>query len=200
MSVGMSVGLNLAGYILAGGRSTRMGQDKALLPIDGMTLVQRVAAAVGRAAESVTVVGDPKKYSGLGYPVIPDLRLGMGPLAGMETALKHTFSEWNLIAACDLAALPAEMLQAVCFHAVTLGDEIDAVVPRGPDGRVQPLGAVYRKRCVETFSRALDQGALKVRDAVSSLRVEFFPFAAVEVFQNLNTPEAWNQYVNGRTN
>ena len=62
-----------AGFVLAGGRSSRMGRDKALLPLDGHTLVDHIAGLVQRAAGNVTLIGPPERYATLGYPVIPDL-------------------------------------------------------------------------------------------------------------------------------
>ena len=73
-----------------GGRSSRMGRDKALLPFRGGALAQSVARAVSATAGSVTLVGDPERYGGLGYAVIADIYPGEGPLGGILTALGNT--------------------------------------------------------------------------------------------------------------
>src|SRR5215471_2768618 len=91
-----------AGFVLAGGRSARMGRDKALLEIEGSRLICRVAEAVAGAAGSVTIVGDPEKYGSLGYPVCEDVFRGCGPLAGVHAALAASVADWNLLVACDM--------------------------------------------------------------------------------------------------
>jgi molybdenum cofactor guanylyltransferase len=191
--------MSVAGYVLAGGNSTRMGTDKALLQIDGVALVQQTAALVQTAAGPVSIVGDPEKYSGLGYAVIADGRPGNGPLAGMEAALLDSTSEWNLIVACDMGSLNAEFLDGLCARALLLPVEADCLVPSGPDRRLQPLSAVYRRRCLGAFSRALDAGIRKVTEVVGSLNAINWQAPDPRVFQNINTPEEWNRYVNGRT-
>src|SRR5579863_10550524 len=76
-----------SGYVLAGGRSTRMGRDKALLPLGDSTLLDHVAHCVRQAAGNVTIIGPPDRYAGLGYPVAADLVNDSGPLGGVYTAL-----------------------------------------------------------------------------------------------------------------
>ncbi len=191
--------MSVAGYVLAGGKSTRMGADKALLLSDGVALAQRVAAIVHKAAGNATLVGEPEKYASLGYPVIPDLRSGLGPLGGMEAALRHSASEWNLMAACDMTSLQGDFLESLCSEAGQLPLETDCLVPVGPDARPQPLSALYRRRCLAAFSQALDRNQRKVTDVVNSLKVCFWHTTDSQSFQNVNTPEDWNEYVNGRS-
>src|ERR1700730_18212286 len=88
-----------AGFVLCGGRSSRMGRDKGLLPIDGRALVERTAERVRAAAGSVTLIGSPERYAHLGLPVAPDLIPDCGPIGGLYTALKMTHAEWDLLVA-----------------------------------------------------------------------------------------------------
>jgi molybdopterin-guanine dinucleotide biosynthesis protein A len=192
--------MSVAGYVLAGGNSTRMGADKALLLFEGATLVQRIACCVEKVTGNATLVGDPQKYRTLGFPVIPDVRPGLGPLGGMEAALLHSASEWNLIVACDMASVDSEFLQTLASEARELPLEKDCLVPVGPDGRPQPLTALYRRRCLPVFSEALDRNRTKVTDAVNSLHAVFRQTADAKSFQNVNTPQDWNLYLNGRIN
>jgi molybdopterin-guanine dinucleotide biosynthesis protein A len=189
--------MSVAGYVLAGGNSTRMGTDKALLDSGGIALAQRIAAIVRKAAGNATLVGSPDKYGSLGFAVIPDLRTGLGPLAGMEAALRHSASEWNLIVACDMASLRAEFLETLCAEALKLPSGTDCLVPVGPDQRPQPLSALYRRRCLTAFSEALDRNQRRVTDIFESLHVFFWPTADAKPFQNVNTPEDWNRYLHG---
>src|SRR6058998_1400393 len=94
-----------AGFVLVGGRSSRMGRDKACLPLQGRTLLEHVAAAVAAAAGSVTLVGSPERYQNLGFRVIADSLPGCGPLGGIHTALGASPADWNLIVACDMPGI-----------------------------------------------------------------------------------------------
>jgi molybdopterin-guanine dinucleotide biosynthesis protein A len=193
-----AAGVSLAGFVLAGGKSMRMGQDKALLPVGKKTLLQHVADGVAEAAGNAVIIGDPARYAGLGYMVVPDLRQGSGPLAGMEAALAFSDCEWNLILACDLGNIQTDLTRLFCEEAIELDAFFDCLVPVSAGGRLQPLSAVYRRRCLIPFTMMLNGGVRRVRDAVSGLRVYERPVGDEEAFQNLNTPEEWNRYIDAR--
>ena len=175
--------------MLTGGRSSRMGCDKALLPFGGGTLVESVARAVGAAAGSAVLVGNPQLYRHLGYPAIPDLYPGAGPLGAILTALDHTSADWNLVAACDMPELSGDFLRRLVDAA-----EGDAVVPMGPSGRLEPLCAVYHRRSRPVLERALGRGRRSVRAALKDLRVTLVSVPELTPFQNVNTPEDWAGY------
>jgi molybdopterin-guanine dinucleotide biosynthesis protein A len=182
-----------AGYVLVGGRSSRMGRDKALLPCRGEMLVQSVAAAVAEAAGSAVLVGDPERYGALGYPVIPDETPGEGPLGGILAALRHTGAELNLVTACDMPALSAPLLAGLLAAAESNGAA--ATLPAGPSGRLEPLCAVYGREALDHIQAAFDCGIRKVTAALQGLPLEVYTVAEVEPFQNVNTPEEWAGYV-----
>lgn len=177
--------MQTAGYVLAGGASRRMGRDKALLPFGHITLLESVASTVGEAAGQVTIVGSPEKYSALGLRVIPDLRPGCGPLAGIEAALADSGVPWIVIAACDMPFVSAEFFRRL-LDAREPG--VAAVIPFTPDGRSHPLAAVYHKTAQKEIAAALDSGVRKVVDALRVLKVKHF---SVESLPNANTPEEW---------
>ena len=181
--------MSLAGYVLTGGRSSRMGCDKALLPFGGGALVGSVARAVKLAAGSAVLVGNPRLYRHLGYAAIPDLYPGAGPLGAILTALDHTSADWNLVAACDMPELSAEFLRLLVN-----GADGDAVVPIGPSGRPEPLCAVYHRRSRPVLEHAMGRGVRSVRAALKDLRVTFVSVPKVLYFQNVNTPEDWASY------
>src|SRR4051812_45370219 len=132
-----------AGYVLAGGRSSRMGRDKALLPFRGGGLAESIARSVRLAAGSAVVVGRAELA---GYPAIPDIYPGEGPLGGILTALRHSRAYWNLIVACDMPELTPAFL-AELLDAADNADA-DALLPAGPSGRLEPLCAVYHRRAL----------------------------------------------------
>src|SRR5450631_3635940 len=88
------------GFALTGGRSSRMGQDKALMPVNGRALVEIVAGNVLHGLDSVTLVGSRAKYGALGLPVIEDIHPGLGPLSGIHAALKHSRKPLCLVVGC----------------------------------------------------------------------------------------------------
>lgn len=181
-----------AGFVLVGGNSSRMGRDKARLPMGGGTLVERVAEAVSAAAGSVTLVGAPERYAGLGLRVLADTRPQAGPLAGIHTALSASPAAWNLIVACDMPGISASFLSALL--AAAEASAADCLLPAGPSGLPEPLCAVYHARCLDSIEAALDRGVRKVTEGLSDLRVATWNVAESGWFQNVNTPEEWAQY------
>ena len=184
--------MDRAGFVLVGGRSSRMGRNKALLPYRGTTLVEHVAAAVGQAAGSVSLVGSADEYSSLGLPVIPDLLPGAGPLAGIQAALAHTASAWNLIVACDMPGLEAGFLGVLLEAAEASGG--DCLIPIGPSGFLEPLCAVYHRRCLEAIGRALGDNIRKVTRGLAHLDVQTLLVPEPLWLENINTPSEWAQH------
>ena len=174
-----------AGWILVGGQSRRMGADKAMLRIEESQPLALVATAQLRLAGlQVSLVGDPVKYASLGLPVVPDLRPGCGPLAGIESALTATASDWNLIVACDLPSIRWELLSQLFDWT----DGADAVIPRHADSKLEPLCALYHRRALPVVQGALDAGTRRVTDAIGNLTLRYLPVADDRAFCNLNTP------------
>jgi molybdopterin-guanine dinucleotide biosynthesis protein A len=178
--------------VLVGGRSSRMGRDKALLPFRGVTLAQFVAAEVAAACGSATLVGDPETYGGLGFPTIPDALPGQGPLGGIVTALRHSASQWNVIVACDMPGISAEFVWEILAAAEASG--ADVLVPAGPEGRPEPLCAAWNRRALPPLEAALEGGVRKLTDALQELRAAAWNVAQVTHFANVNTPEDWARY------
>ena len=168
----------VTGFILAGGASSRMGRDKALLEFGGVPLILHTARLLEPLVDKVVVVGNPGRYAALGLRAIADdtqsrgglEKTGRGPLAGIAAALAATHSRWNLILACDLPYLSPEWIDWLVLRA--LESPAEAVVPRTKRG-IEPLAAVYRSECVATIVAALDRGVRKVSDAIGELRVDF---------------------------
>lgn len=175
-----------AGYVLVGGRSSRFGSDKALLDWQGQPLALHVAEKVREAAGSITLVGNPDRYQHLGLPLLPDPLLHHGPLAGLQAALTHTTSAWNLVVACDMPNLTTTFLTYLLETAQARNP--DVLLPQDLQGRPEPLCAVYHQRCREAIQSALAQGIHKMTEAFGRLRVVSLPIQDPNLFANLNTP------------
>lgn len=143
-------------YILAGGKSTRFGRDKARVEIDGEPLLAHVARSLEPVAEKMVVIADrPGKYRDLGFTTIADLQPGLGPLGGLQAAFSHCREGWLLCASCDRIGLRPEWLQAL-FAGITNGAK--AVVFRG---RIwQPMPALYHTSLAPEVNAAIDHGRL----------------------------------------
>jgi molybdopterin-guanine dinucleotide biosynthesis protein A len=187
---------NRAGWVLAGGRSRRMGTDKALIEIGKQPLVLRVAAELGRVCGTVSLVGDPAAYGNLGLPVIADRFPGLGPLAGIEAALNATTVEWNLVVACDMPALDASILSEL-FTAAESEDGPDGAAPRYDDGVIEPLCIVIHARCHAAILAALEAGTRKVTAALAELGLRYVRVTSAASFANLNTPDDLENYRDG---
>lgn len=177
-----------AGFVLAGGRSSRMGRDKALLRLNGETLLDRVAHLVGGVAGSVTVIGPPERYPG----AIRDQIENCGPLGGVYTALAISQTDWNLIVACDMPELTVALLEDLFRSAES--SHADVVVPYVPPESVRgfdPLCAVYHRRCAAAARSALHRKIFKMHDFLLTLRLERLPVADARALKNVNTPEEW---------
>jgi molybdenum cofactor guanylyltransferase len=181
------------GFVLVGGRSSRMGTDKALLPYNGVPLASHIAAQLAPAVDQVYLVGrDPKRYGHLGYEVIADERPGHGPVAGIVSALRSTKSTWNIVTACDLPGVRTDFLETMLRRIRTAS--VQCVVPVTPDGKEQVLCAVYRKDAVAVLSAALDRGETALRTIVRNLHTEFWMVESAGWSANMNTPEDWASY------
>lgn len=189
------------GFVLAGGRSTRMGRDKALLQYNGRPLVEHAVYLLGEAGLEPHIVGtraDLATYA----PVIEDMHPDCGPLGGMEAALAATSSEWNVFLPVDLPLLPVIFLRY-------LKERVDitaaAVTIPSFAGRPQPLCAVYSRSLLGGIRSAIAAGDYKVMRAVetaaSAREVDIFGVEAVTAssdwpvqlplyrwVQNVNTP------------
>ena len=180
-----------AGFVLTGGRSRRMGRDKALLPYLSGSLVEHVARQVREAANVVSLIGDPDLYGHLGYRIYADQTPGKGPLGGIHTALSLRQADWNLILACDLPNTRAPELRQILKAADRAGTSAECVVPWSNSSGLQPLCAAYHVRCLPKFQDALAHGRLKLRELLEELTCVALPDLDPDLFLNVNTPSDW---------
>jgi len=174
-----------------------MGQDKALMPYGGTTLVEHVAKIVAEAAGSVALVGDPARLGHLGLAVFPDELPSCGPASGIYTALHVTETDWNLVLACDMPAVSPEILRQLLGGTETSARNCVAAV--GPYGQPEPLCAVYHRRCLPMLSRAIRDKRLKMRDLIKEMGAVWIKVDA-SALANVNTPAEWAEFESGPTN
>lgn len=191
-------------YIQAGGRSSRMGSDKAWIEFGGRPMIARVLDAAKRALPGLAIVidaGNPlrERYRRLaednGARLIADLHDRLGPLGGIHTALSDCRQgESAFILACDLPLISAEFIALLArIHA---SGDFDLTLPVNSDGRLQALAGIYSPACLPAAARMLDRRMLRVDGLcplVRTRRVEFAEFSqlpdAGRLLANVNTPE-----------
>jgi len=182
--------------ILAGGASRRMGQNKAMLPLDGRPLIAHVADRLGQLAEECIIISnDVALYDFLGLPVYEDIFTGTGALAGVHSALTHATRPWVFVVACDMPFLNLTLLRWLFRQR----GEADVVMPRR-HGREEPLHAWYHRRVLPAVTAHLQSGHRRVISFLPDVRVTFVEEAAMrpldpglQSFSNANTPAEWQQ-------
>src|SRR5258708_31138321 len=190
-------GPDVTAFILAGGKSTRMGTDKAFLEYQGRTLLARVLDLASSVASEVRIVGSREKFGDFA-PVVEDVFRDCGPLGGIHAALLTSATELNVILAVDTPRISTIFLKYLIRQARAAPDAA-VVVPRAGGGW-QPLCAVYRPEFAEAAENALRAGwnridplfgAVRTRVVEESeLKAAHFP---IGIFCNLNTPEEWEE-------
>ena len=147
-----------AGYVLAGGSSRRLGQDKAFLEVGGLTLVERAVRTLQALGLEVRVVCGSEGQAGLiKCPAILDRIPGRGPVMGICSALRHSDHRDNCFHSCDMPLVPSELLRKLW----TLKSGFDVVVPTDLEDRIQPLCGIYSRKCLEVLEKTAQQGRLE---------------------------------------
>ena len=190
--------LDIDAFILAGGASRRMGTDKSQLLIDGQSFIERVADTLLKLTDSVTIVGPTAIPP---FRNVPDVYAQWGALGGLHAALNVSRREWTIVVACDLPFVTSELFLYLA------GVRLDhhAVVPFQPDGRPQPLAALYRKHpCLERATELIERGRRRPVDLLEAVNTRWVAFdeiknldQAEKFFVNINTPEDYDEAIRG---
>lgn len=178
------------GLILAGGRSTRMGKDKALLEIDGVTMFERNLRMMRRLFSKVIISGDRPDLSQPEVLFFPDIYPGSA-LGGLYTGLDAAESHFVMVSACDIP-FPDER---IARYLLSFRMDYDVVVPRTPGG-FEPLFAVYRKTCLPFMKDLLERNLYKINGIFPQVRVRYVDYSEMpdgweHALLNINTPEQY---------
>jgi len=186
----------VAGYILAGGGSTRFGRDKALVEVGGRPMIARMSELVRRVTRQLKIVAGPGKYEAFGVEIVEDRWPGEGPLGGIITALEDAAlsasrPERNLILSCDMPFLTQEWLAFLGERAAkSKAQVVFAHSASGPE----PLCACWRTDAAAELCSGFERGVRKVMEGIALLRAEVLDGAdwkrfdsAGRLFWNMNT-------------
>lgn len=187
---------DVSAFVLAGGRSLRMGTDKALLPLGNENLLQRALRTVASVGPNPLIVGDSGRYSGYGE-VVEDRVAGCGPLGGIHAALCMSRSDRNMVLSVDMPLMTAEFLHWLVR--CSKGGEELAFVPQ-PSGRTQPLCAIYRSGMLAAVERAVASGKYRVDRVFTQVATRYLTDEEIhaagfgeDIFDNVNTPKGYER-------
>jgi molybdopterin-guanine dinucleotide biosynthesis protein A len=145
--------LPISGYVLAGGRSSRMGTDKALLSLAGMPLIAHAVAKLRRICADVHILSANPALAAYA-PLVPDLHPNCGPVGGIEAALAHTARDWSLILAVDIPFIPAAILHRWAAG-ITAPAQTTRVAMFTADGRPQPAVCLLHRQIAPSVAAAV---------------------------------------------
>ena len=156
----------MTGIILSGGKSSRMGANKAFLHVGGERLIDRTVRIFKEIfSEVILVTNNPLDYLDQDCTIATDIIKGKGPLGGIYTGLFHASHERIFMAACDMPFLNRAFIEYIMDHCA----DFDIVVPELPDG-LQPLHAIYSRRCLPAIKRLIDKDQLKITGFYKGLK------------------------------
>ena len=177
--------------ILAGGNSRRMGTCKALLKIEGATMLERTAMQLADFEEVLLSANDPALGEGLAVHLVPDIWQDCGPLGGLQAALSATEKEALFCVSCDLPQFTAEVPRLLLER---MTPEADAIICRDSTGRLHPLCGIYRRRIVSVLEEQLSAGDRRMTALAGRLNCQILDTAGLlpdSAFWNMNTPESY---------
>jgi molybdopterin-guanine dinucleotide biosynthesis protein A len=185
----------ITGVILAGGSSSRMGRNKALLEVDGSPIITRTYRTLASLFHEVIVVtNSPLDYDFLPCRKVPDIYPGCGSIAGLHSALAHSSTAHTFVTACDLPFLDPVIIRYLCDIRT---EGYYAVVPISEGGQ-EPLHALYSSACKDVFENAIQQGERKILDILGRMNIRQVTDDELQrvggqtkTFLNVNTPEEY---------
>jgi len=196
---------SIAGFILAGGESRRMGTDKWKLMLDGRSFVERIAGELSGVTSSVSVVGNidwsalnnKAETAQANLPIVPDVYASWGALGGVHAALSNCSADWALVVACDFPFVTQELF----VYLASLRGEFEAVAPVQLDQIPQPLCALYRvDPCRVKAEVMIESGKRKPIALLQSVKTRWVSFSEIKdmagasrFFENINTRQDYDR-------
>jgi len=185
---------SITAVILAGGKSSRMGSDKAFLNLGTDTMIGELISRLKKTfTEIIIIAEDVKKYERFGLEVFGDILPDKGPLGGIYTALMRSGTFSNFIFACDAPFVDLDLIR----YMIDKAEGADIVVPRH-DGVFEPLCAIYSKRCIEPIEKRFVADDLKVTGFFPEVNVDSVD-ADGRIFTNINTRDDYHAVVESVT-
>ncbi|GHH97982.1 molybdenum cofactor guanylyltransferase [Neobacillus kokaensis] len=186
--------MKAAAIILSGGKSSRMGSNKSFLKIKNKMNIEIIRDKIKPVFDDIILVtNDSQAYKFLGVKMTGDEYPGMGPLAGLHAGLEASDHEVNLVVACDMPFISAELAEIM----ISFSRDVDAVIPVIA-GKEHPLFAVYKKDLAVAAAKCIKEGRLRMKHLLEEVSVryvtekDFTDFTDIEIqriFFNMNRPQ-----------
>jgi len=170
--------------ILAGGKSTRMGQDKGLMEFNGKPMVAHVIDVAKKISDQIILVANKEAYNQFGLPVVHDEVFEKGPLGGIFSGLKKSDTDYNLVLSCDIPFIHQGVLEFLIESST--GNDVTVA---SQAGKIHPLIGIYRKTCLPVIKNHLQADKLKLMllfEEVKTRFVEMDDFLSAN-FKNINS-------------
>lgn len=172
----------ISAAVMAGGKSKRLGQNKALMQINGITVVESVLNVVSPFVQKVMIITNtPEEYGFLDIDTENDVRPGCGPLSGIHSALSLVSSEYVLVVSCDIPLLGSKQIELLLSE--FKGHDITIFKHKN----FEPLCAVYRQTCLPALNDLIDHNECRIIDLFPTLDVKVIRVNDSEIFQSINT-------------
>lgn len=184
----MSERNDIMAYVLAGGKSSRMGQDKGLMMFRGKPMIQFVLDELSKLHLEVKIIANSDAYNALGYEVIKDIVAEKGPMGGILTALNDCQTAYALVLSCDTPLLPA----AIIKHLISAMN--DDITVAQTSTQIHPLCAIYKTTLKQKIKQHIENTQLKMQELIGEVRskavnMDTFMEQYAEAFVNMNTPK-----------
>ena len=184
----------VSGIIVAGGRSSRIGVDKALLKVGGSTMIERIISVLQQVAGHVLISAGNGKYSFTGYSHVEDKFADIGPIGGIYSALKASSTPINIVVSCDLPFLSVDLLDYLLQNSL----ENELIIPVH-NNFYEPLCAVYNVSLLPVIEQQINDGDYKLINLITKTDSKLLPitsdlpFYKPNVFNNINSIADYEQ-------
>jgi len=177
--------MSLTAIILAGGKSSRMGQDKGLIFYHEKRLVEYAVSACKELTSKILISTNNSEYSFLPYKLIPDNYKNLGPIGGIHAALKVSSTEDNLFCPCDMPGISSVILQKI----VAESKGKMATVAADSQGKVFPVLGCYKKSALPLIEAQIKKGDYKLQHLLKELNAKKVAVENAQALSNMNFPE-----------
>jgi len=181
----------MTGIILAGGKSSRMGQDKGLAQLLDKTLTEWPLESLKPWVEEILISANESSYERFGYPVIKDKHTGIGPIGGILSCLEMSRNDTNILISCDTPFINSDLIKYLLDRS---GDS-DVTVPWFGGTKYEPLIGIYRKTILPVMRKSISQNNFKLPDLFEKVNISKVEIKGSEyfyhphLFYNINSPE-----------
>lgn len=158
---------HITGIILAGGKSSRMGQEKGMVLLNQIPFIQHIINQLKKITDNIQIISNTKDYKEFGYPCISDIFPDCGPVGGIYTGLKHSTTRKNLILSCDIPFITSTVLELLIYNHTHNFQVTQCKV----ETKTMPLVAIYDNSCLNVFHSHILEKKLKLQQVLQQLTV-----------------------------